>query len=199
MVDYFYWLNEETTKSVYSNDIRMKLRNVNAANPMLTFLNRFKGNISQLDRLLLLEQRFFLADHNLIYTDKMSMAEGVETRVPFLDKNLVKFSRTIPNKYKQNLWSEKWILKKTMEESLPKKIIYRRKSGFGLPLRNWIRKDLRELVNDYLNVTSLKRRGLFDPERVQKLISDNQKGVRDSSYSIFALLCIEIWCQKFID
>ena len=166
--------------------------------PNANLLNRFKGNISQLDRLLLLEQRFFLADHNLIYTDKMSMAEGVETRVPFLDKNLVKFSRTIPNKYKQNLWSEKWILKKTMEESLPKKIIYRRKSGFGLPLRNWIRKDLRELVNDYLNVTSLKRRGLFDPERVQKLISDNQKGVR-LHYSIFALLCIEIWCQKFID
>ena len=199
LVNYFYWLNEETTKSVYSSDVKMKLRRVNAANPMLNFLNRFNGNISQLDRLLLLEQRFFLADHNLIYTDKMSMVEGVETRVPFLDKNLVKFSRTIPTKYKQNLWSEKWILKKTMEKSLPKKIIYRRKTGFGLPLRNWIRKDLRDLVNDHLNVTSLKRRGLFDPESVQKLISDNQKGVQDSSYSIFALLCIEIWCQKFID
>ena len=95
--------------------------------------------------MLALEQRFFLTDHNLNYTDKMSMSAGVEVRVPFLDNDLVEFAQKIPLKFKQKKNQGKWVLKKSMENYLPNEIIYRPKTGFGAPLRRWIRNDLREV------------------------------------------------------
>ncbi len=152
-----------------------------------------------MDRMLALEQRFFLADHNLTYTDKMSMAVGVEVRVPFLDLDMVEFAAQIPLNLKQRGRIGKWVLKKAMEPYLPHDVIYRPKSGFGAPLRRWMRHDLREILGDLLSVDSLKRRGLFDPQAVQNLITANDSGRVDASYSLLSLLCIEIWCRRFVD
>ena len=149
--------------------------------------------------MLLLEQQFFLPDHNLIYSDKMSMAAGIELRVPFLDKELVELAARIPDRYKQRGRVGKWVLKKAMEPYLPNNVIYRPKTGFGAPLRQWIKYDLRELVSDVLSEKKLQQRGLFDSKAVHKLIGDNDAGRRDAAYTIFSLICIEIWCQKFID
>ena len=140
-----------------------------------------------------------MADHNLIYTDKMSMAVGVEVRVPFLDLDLVDFAARIPVGMKQRGKEGKWVLKKAMEPYLPLEVIYRPKSGFGAPLRHWMRYELRELLGDLLSVDSLKRRGLFDPVAVQRLIAANDEGKVDASYTLLSLLCIEIWCRAFLD
>ena len=80
----------------------------------------------------------FLVDHNLNYTDKMGMSEGVEIRVPFLDNELVDFSYMIPPKLKMKGNTAKYILKKVAERYLPKDVIYREKAGFGAPVRKWI-------------------------------------------------------------
>jgi asparagine synthase (glutamine-hydrolysing) len=149
--------------------------------------------------MLTLEQRFFLADHNLNYTDKMSMAVGVEVRTPFLDLDLVEFSGKISNSLKQKGSIGKWVFKKAMEPYLPKDIIYRPKTGFGAPLRTWIKYDLREMLGDLLSIDSINRRGLFSAEAVQQLIMDNDNGKIDASYTLFSLLCIEIWCRAYID
>ena len=165
---------------------------------MYNFIEPLINNKTKLDCMLALEQRYFLTDHNLNYTDKMSMAVGVEARVPFLDKNLVQLASKIPNKYKQNGSLGKWVLKKAMEPYLPKEIIYRPKTGFGVPLRSWIKYELREIIGDLLSADSVRKRGLFVPEAVDCLISDNKLGKIDASYTIFSLLCIEIWCRKFL-
>jgi asparagine synthase (glutamine-hydrolysing) len=149
--------------------------------------------------MLALEQRFFLSDHNLPYTDKMSMAVGVEVRVPLLDLELVEFAARIPTRVKQKGGVGKWVFKKAMEPYLPHDVIYRPKSGFGAPLRQWMRGDLRALVGDLLGAESLRRRGLFDPAAVQRLIDANQSGGLDASYTLLSLLSIEIWCRKFVD
>ena len=149
--------------------------------------------------MLALDQRFFLTDHNLNYTDKMSMAVGVEVRVPFLDNDLVRFAANLPDKLKQNSAVGKWILKKAMEPHLPKDIIYRSKSGFGAPVRKWMRNDLREMIGEYLSVKSIENRGFFNAKSVQALISRNDSGQVDASYTILSLLCLEIWCRQFID
>ena len=86
-----------------------------------------------------------------------------------------------------------------MEPFLPHDVIYRPKTGFGAPLRKWIRDDLRELLGDLLSEESIKRRGVFDPKAVQSLIVNNQAGAIDASYTLFSLMCIEIWCRQFID
>jgi len=93
----------------------------------------------------------------------------------------------------------KWILKRAMEPYLPRDIIYRPKSGFGVPLRRWMRTDLRELLGDLLSQDSLKRRGIFDAGMVNQLIKANDLGEVDASYTLFSILCIEIWCRNFVD
>jgi asparagine synthase (glutamine-hydrolysing) len=157
------------------------------------------GTTNALERVLALEQRFFLSDHNLTYTDKMSMAVGVEVRVPFLDTDLVEFAGRIPSALKQRGLTGKWVLKKAMEPYLPNSVIYRPKSGFGAPLRRWMRNELREMVGHTLSTQSLKRRGLFEPAAVQKLIAANDAGKVDAAYTLFSLMCIEIWCVRFVD
>lgn len=198
-INYFRWINDSKLRALYTADFLAKLGNEDAAAPMLEFLAPLSKNTTSIERMLALEQRFFLADHNLIYTDKMSMATGVEVRVPFLDLELVEFAARIPAKFKQRGSVGKWVLKKAMEPYLPHDVIYRSKTGFGAPLRRWLRYELKELVGDVLSTESLKRRGLFLPLAVQKLIADNDSGKIDANYTIFSLLCIELWCRNFID
>ena len=127
------------------------------------------------------------------------MAVGVEVRVPFLDLDLVELAARIPARFKQRGKEGKWVLKKAMEPYLPKEVIYRPKSGFGAPLRRWMRVELRELLADVLGEHSLKNRGLFVPAAVQRLIHANDSGQIDASYTLLSLLCIELWCRRFID
>ena len=199
LVEYFRWGREADLLALYTPETRKALGIELAATPMLDFLQPLPTTVAPLDRMLALEQRFFLADHNLTYTDKMSMAVGVEVRVPFLDEDLVDFAARIPLCLKQHGSEGKWILKKAMEPYLPHEVIYRPKSGFGAPLRRWMQHDLSELLGDLLSLDSLRRRGLFEPSAVQKLIADNDSGRVDASYTLLSLLCIEIWCRSYID
>ena len=199
LINYFCWTKNSISQSLYSAEFRNQLIKSNFAAPMLNFIKPLSSQVSLLDRMLALEQRFFLADHNLTYTDKMSMAAGLEVRVPFLDLDLVDFTACIPTKYKQRGRVSKWVLKKAMEPYLPREVIYRPKTGFGAPLRRWMRFELRELLGDILSEASLYRRGIFDPQAVQKLIKNNDQGVVDASYTLLSLMCIEIWCRQFLD
>jgi asparagine synthase (glutamine-hydrolysing) len=199
LINYFRWSSDTVLQSLYSSEFRKELAESNANQVMQDFLEPIITQTSSLDQMLALEQRFFLADHNLIYTDKMSMAEGVEVRTPFLDLDLVEFSAKIPNRFKQKGTIGKWVFKKTMESYLPKDIIYRPKTGFGAPLRTWIRSDLREMLKDLLSIDSINKRGLFSANAVQQLIIDNENGKIDASYTLLSLLCIEIWCRAYIN
>ena len=147
--------------------------------------------------MLFWEINSFLTDHNLNYTDKLSMAVGVEVRVPFLDTELVEFSTNIPPHFKIKGNETKYLLKKVAEKYLPKEIIYRTKTGFGAPVRNWILNDMDDLINDYLSEEIIIKRGIFNFDKVANLIEDNKKGVIDASYSIWSLLVIESWMRQF--
>ena len=198
LINYFRWSDDSLLQSLYSPEFRQQLAGSNSNQVMQDFLEPILTSASSLDQMLALEQRFFLTDHNLNYTDKMSMAAGVETRVPFLDLDLVNFAARIPDKFKQKGSVGKWVLKKAMEPYLPKEVIYRPKTGFGAPLRTWIKHDLQELLRDVLSPDSLNKRGLFSSKAVQQLILDNNNKI-DASYTLFSLLCIEIWCRHYID
>ncbi|MCP4908252.1 MAG: asparagine synthase (glutamine-hydrolyzing) [bacterium] len=199
IVNYFAWAPEQSVVGLLSQELRTAMAEETAAQPLYDLLGTLPTETSRLDRMLALEQRFFLSDHNLIYTDKMSMATGVEVRVPFLDMDLVEYAARIPVRFKQRGRVGKWVLKKAMEPFLPHDVIYRPKSGFGAPLRRWMRNELSELLHDLLSPDSLRRRGLFDPEAVQCLMAANDAGKVDVSYTLLSLLCIEIWCRRYVD
>jgi asparagine synthase (glutamine-hydrolysing) len=199
IINYFRWIDQGLLSSLYTDDFRQEITNDLAEQPMLDFLKTAHSDSTDLDRMLALEQRFFTTDHNLLYTDKMSMAAGVEVRVPLLAKNLVEFAATIPDRMKQKGREGKWIFKKTMEPYLPKEIIYRPKTGFGAPLRDWLAHELKDYLSDLLGHESLTDRGIFNAQRVRKLVKSNDKGEIDVSYTIFSLMCIEIWCRQHLD
>jgi asparagine synthase (glutamine-hydrolysing) len=199
LTGYFLWAEEQRVLGLFAPEHRAALAGEAMAAPMEDYLARLPPDLPPLQRMLALEQRFFLADHNLIYTDKMSMAVGVEVRVPYLDNDLVQLANTLPPELKQRGKEGKWVLKKAMEPYLPREVIYRPKTGFGAPLRRWLRHELKELVDDRLSADTLRRRGLFDPTAVANLVADDRAGRVDAAYTILGLLCIEIWCQNFLD
>lgn len=199
LINYFRWTKEADLIALYSKEFRGQLGDSIAASPFLDYLSNIPAAAAPLERMLALEQRFFLADHNLTYTDKMSMAVGVEVRVPFLDLDLVDFAARIPMRMKQRGRVGKWVLKKAMEPYLPRDVIYRPKTGFGAPLRRWMRNELGELLGDVLSEQSIKRRGIFDHAAVQRMIKTNSEGKVDAAYTLLSMMCIEIWCRAYID
>jgi asparagine synthase (glutamine-hydrolysing) len=198
-VSYFNWLDPLTRNSLMSSGTRQALKDGTGENPLMQTLQRLPPGIEPLDKMLYLEAKHFLADHNLNYGDKMSMAAGVEVRVPFLDLDLVSFATALPTSYKQHGLTGKWILKKAMEPYLPKEVIYRPKTGFGAPVRSWLKNELRPMVSEILSDEVIRRRGLFDAAGVRHLLRRDEAGMIDGTYPILALMCIEIWCRRFID
>ena len=163
LTGYFLWAETQRLRGLFAPEHRATLANEGMETPLEEYLATLPQGLPPLQRMLALEQRFFLADHNLLYTDKMSMAAGVEVRVPFLDNDLVRLANALPPRYKQRGREGKWILKRAMEPYLPHEVIYRPKTGFGAPLRHWLRHELKELVDDTLSAATLRKRGLFDP------------------------------------
>lgn len=166
---------------------------------MVKSLENINNENSLLNQLLFWELKYFLPDHNLNYTDKMSMAHGIEVRVPYLDIKLVEFSATIPPELKMKGKETKYLLKRVAERYLPKEVIYRTKTGFGAPVRDWVINELAPMIDDYLSRESIEKRAIFNYTEVQKLINDNKSGKIDASYSIWALLAIESWMTQFVD
>ena len=126
------------------------------------------------------------------------MAFGVEGRVPLLDLEFVNFAASIPSDMKVSGQTGKYIFKKAMEPLLPHEIIYRGKAGFGVPLRRWITRDLTTRLRDTLSLSTVRARGVFDADAVQKLIGQTMAGEVDGSYSLFSLLAFETWCQRLL-
>lgn len=151
------------------------------------------------ERLLRLDQAFFLRDHNLNYTDKTGMAAAIEIRVPFLDPELMAWAARVPVSAKLRGGQTKWVLRKAMEPHLPHDVIYRPKTGFGVPLRAWMRGPLRALTEDLTGRSVVARRGLFDPAAVERLRTDHYAGRIDAAYPLLAVMMAELWCRRFVD
>ena len=196
LASYFYWLRPDLAEELLSSEFSRRLVH---EEPLVASLGELPDDVPRLNRMLYLECKHFLADHNLNYTDKLSMAAGVEVRVPLLDRELVALAARLPIQYKQRGAEGKWIFKKAMEGLLPREIIYRPKTGFGVPLRAWLRGPLKGAFRDILSPDSLRRRGWLNSDAVGRLLADNLSGGVDAAYPLFALLCIELWAQMFLD
>lgn len=199
LASYFFWLAPDTALNLLNPEFAAGLTPDAMAAPMLKTLADVPAGTTALQQMLYLETKHFLTDHNLNYADKMGMAASVEIRVPLLDLDLVRLAVSLPDSVRVRGMTAKWIFKKAMEGILPNDVIYRPKTGFGVPLRQWLSGPLRGAVDQYLSPERLRDRGVFNPEAVARLMRDNHQGTIDASYSIFAVLCIEIWFQQFVD
>jgi asparagine synthase (glutamine-hydrolysing) len=196
---YFRWLPYDRVKRLFSDKIRTGIDNYEPLNHIISLEKDIPKEKNLLNQMLYFEMMSFLVDHNLNYTDKLSMAAPVEVRVPYLDIDLVAFSATIPPSLKMKGKETKYILRKVAERYLPKDVIYRSKTGFGAPVRKWITNDLQNMIADRLSPQKLIERGIFDPNEVWQLIEDNKAGKIDASYAILSLLMINSWMDQFAD
>jgi asparagine synthase (glutamine-hydrolysing) len=154
---------------------------------------------SYLTRMCLADTTVFLPDHNLTYTDKATMAVGVEARPPLIDHRIVEFAFRLGDRFRIHGFTQKAILRRVASRWLPRSIVRRPKSPFGVPLRAWVRKDLREMIDDLLSESALRSRGLHNPSAVRALIDRDRKGREDHSHVIWNLLSREIWLRTFVD
>jgi asparagine synthase (glutamine-hydrolysing) len=199
LIGYYSWGEAEPLRALFAPEWREQL-DVRARDaPLTAHLAGLPAELDPLGRMLALEQRFFLGDHNLPYADKMSMAASVEVRVPFLDAELVALANALPSSAKLRGRHGKWALRRALAPHLPAEVLGRSKTGFGAPLRRWLRGELRGWVDDVLSPTRLRARGLFDPNAVRALIDADRRGATDAAYPILALCCVELWCRSFVD
>jgi len=166
-----------------------------------TFLNLF-GKVAcedYVNQMLYVDAKTFLPDLNLAYSDKLSMACSIEVRVPFLDNEIVEFLQRVPPKLKMRGYTQKYLLRRAMDGVLPKEVLRRRKAAFGLPIRAWLRNELREMLTDMLSEERIRRRGLLNAAAVTQMIRDNETGERDYTLQLWGLLTLELWHQAFVD
>ncbi|HEX8188596.1 MAG TPA: asparagine synthase (glutamine-hydrolyzing) [Pyrinomonadaceae bacterium] len=152
-----------------------------------------------LNRLLYVDMKTFLPCLNLDYTDRTSMAATLEVRVPLINHELVELAARMPPRLKLRGLRRKYILKKAAESLLPRDVVWRKKAGFGAPIRAWLRGPLRPLVDELLSEEVVRARGLFRPEEVRRVVEANLSGREDFNLQVLQLLTLEMWHREFLD
>ncbi|MFV0476226.1 MAG: XrtA/PEP-CTERM system amidotransferase [Parahaliea sp.] len=138
-----------------------------------------------------LDMKTYLVGDILTKVDRASMAHSLEVRVPLLDHKLAEWVSGLPSGLKLKGQEGKYILKTSLEQHLPRDILYRPKMGFGVPLGNWFRGPLRQRLRESLLEGGLADTGLFDPKVLRKMIDDHQSGRREYSAPLWSLLMFQ--------
>jgi asparagine synthase (glutamine-hydrolysing) len=192
------WSSHAAREGLFNDSVFDSMDSWDSSESMRRYHDDFvgKGELNLHSHLLI---QTFLAAHNFLYTDKSSMAVGLEARVPFMDVELMRLCARIPERYKLKGNVTKNVLKNAMARYLPRDLIHRKKTGFGAPLRKWIQDDLQEVIQFFLGPEQVSRRGIFNPDQVQRIVKENASGKADHAYLIYALVNLELWMQSFLD
>jgi asparagine synthase (glutamine-hydrolysing) len=152
----------------------------------------------RLDALLATDVRSYLPYDLLVKMDIATMACSLEARSPLLDHKVMEFAARLPARFKLRGPTLKYLLKKVARKLLPPQNLNRRKMGFGIPVGDWMRGELRPLLDDVLLSPQALGRGYFRPEVVHRLVRENAEGAHDHTYQIWSLLWFELWHREFL-
>jgi asparagine synthase (glutamine-hydrolysing) len=139
----------------------------------------------------------YLANDLLHKVDIASMSAGLELRVPFLDHNLVEFALNLPIEHKIKEGEQKYLVKKLLEDYLPKDLIYRKKWGFPAPVGHWMQSDLAYLIENYLGKKMIDKVGLFNYSFIENLVKEFKQGTFHHYKRIWALIVFNMWYEKW--
>jgi asparagine synthase (glutamine-hydrolysing) len=196
------YLDAAQKASLYTTSIQHELGNYD---PAVQHNSRFDKvrDADFLNQMLYLDTKIFMTSLNLNYNDKMSMASSVEVRVPFLDRELAEFAAwKIPPNLKLKGFlrpTTKHIFRRAMRDVLPSEVLRQPKAGFAAPVDYWLANDLREMVDDLLSETNIRKRGLFRPKEIRRFVDEHRAGTHDWSMQIWQFLTLENWMQIFMD
>jgi asparagine synthase (glutamine-hydrolysing) len=152
-----------------------------------------------LSKMMYIDSRMSLADDLLLFNDKVTMANSLEMRVPFLDLELMKFVESLPSNLKVRGSVRKYIHKKAVEAWLPREIVRRKKRGFQTPMDEWLQKDLATSAKRLFEEQGSACRRFFDIAYVNRLIEEHRRRRENHQRRLYALLCFELWHRQWID
>ena len=179
----------EFSESLVGNDAGRWLRAALAAEPHLDPVDA----VQRADTLL------YLPEDLLAKVDIASMANSLEARSPLLDHRLVEFCAALPSSFKLRGRTSKWLLRQLMQDRLPPAILTRPKMGFGVPVGEWLRTELRPLLEDTVLSSRASNRGYFNPAAVRAITDDHLTHRADRTPHLWALLMLELWFREFVD
>ncbi len=195
-ISVFTRLNKE---SLYTDGFRQQLRDGDWVTKCFHKLAAKVGTGDPLDRLLYLDSKTYLPGDIMTKVDRMSMAVSLEARAPLLDHKLIDFVTHIPASMKLVGDETKHILKRAVSDLVPKEILNRPKQGFGVPVQEWINQQLRERMHEILSDSRTRERGYVNSAYLEVLLDEHERGRRDHSAGLWALLMLELWHRQFVD
>jgi asparagine synthase (glutamine-hydrolysing) len=192
-----YQYFNRTTSGIYSADMSHRVDKIQSSSVSRNFISS-RSNDGLLEKMLYVDTKTWLPDDLLIKADRMTMANSVELRVPFLDHKVLEFAARLPRNQKVRGWKMKYLLKKALAKHVPSEILNRRKAGFPVPYGTWLKNDLKGLVRDTLLDPKSISRGYFKKAAVEDLMKRNSES---SGYDkeIFSLVVLELWHRTFLD
>jgi asparagine synthase (glutamine-hydrolysing) len=189
-------------KTMFSDDERRELLEPERRSPtnMRALLrDRYDGTerADELARVMDLDLAIFLVDDMLVKTDRSSMANSLEARVPILDPVVAELALALPRRMKVRGFQKKRLLRQAVAPLLPDAVLRGEKRGFSVPMAAWLRGDLQPLARDLLSPDNLRRTGFFRPESVTRLLDDHVAGRADNSRKVWALLVFALWFDRY--
>jgi asparagine synthase (glutamine-hydrolysing) len=198
---YFRWMSTfygEAKRELYTEDFSRAVEGQNASGVLEKWFAAANGS-GLLDATLLADQMTYLPNDLLVKVDIASMAVSLEARSPFLDHKVIEFAASLPENLKMQGFETKSLLKKAAARLVPREAVYRRKMGFGVPVGNWFRGEMKDFVRGVLLSEKALRRGVVKPEMLEKYVNEHTRAERDHAFRIWTLLMLELWFQRFID
>jgi asparagine synthase (glutamine-hydrolysing) len=164
---------------------------------MQTFFDADNAN-ELTDRMLFTDLMTRVSDHNLVMTDRMSMACSLEVRSPFVDPQVIEFAARLPTNMKIRRRQLKYLLRKVAARYIPAELVSLPKQGFGFPVGRWMRSDLKKLVIGRLANSHFVDAGIFRADYLQRIVQEHMTGKKDHSYRLWLLLSLEIWHDIYL-
>lgn len=168
--------------------------------PCSTYENVFKetAHLNAICRAMRVDQHTYLPDAMLTKVDRASMAASLEIRVPLLDHRVVAFTAQLPEHLKYRNGKGKYLLTELLCNYVPRELVERPKMGFGVPIAQWFRKELKDLINDYLSPSHLQREGRLDPSFVSQVLKEHMCGKNNHQHRLWSLLMWEMWQERWL-
>jgi len=164
--------------------------------PFATFFKRSR-QFPGINQDLYLDLKTYLVDDIMVKVDRMTMAASLEARAPLLDYKLVEYAFSLPPDWKVRNGTGKWFFKKAMEGILDPKILYRQKQGFSIPIKNWLKNELRELMEETLSEKRIAAMGFFNYPYVQTMIREHLQNRENHPHRLWALMQFHLWHDHF--
>jgi len=164
--------------------------------PFASFFKRSR-QFSGINQDLYLDFKTYLVDDIMVKVDRMTMAASLEGRAPLLDYKLAEFAFSLPPDWKVRNGTGKWFFKKAMEGILAPGILYRQKQGFSIPIKNWLKNELREMMLETLSENNIKALGFFNYPYVQAMIQEHLQNRENHSHRLWALMQFQLWHEHF--